>query len=388
MVVIRPDSATPASLAFLFIGSHDVVRRTMELAFAEGEGKVDAALNLAEGERLIEGGHYDAVFVLSREAGPDPPEFVQRLRDRHGGVHVEVLTGTVGNDMAVIDSALERARLAHENQRLQDELKRARREFVRREGMAAVGRLVAGLCHEFNNPLAFILSNLENLGEYAVDLRRVIEAYRARLTSQGPLDEGLRRLEAEVDLEFIVADAERAARDSSVGAKRLRELIAALRTYATFDGKECEVVDLRKVCTQALAILAKPIRDRAVVELEGPVGVYAVANSGQITQAIVALVQNSLDAFGGRPTRENKVHILVEPRGTHAAVVIVDNGPRITADVRTVLDPFFAASSQGRAIGVGLAIAASIAEDHGGELALSATEHGPGFAFVLPGTHG
>jgi len=345
-----------------------------------GQGAlVETVPTFADARRRLAESPFDAVFLAAAVAGQHPAARLRELRAVRADAVVTLLTGAPEADEALELAIALQVRTTRENRRLTDQL-------VRREKMSALGRLVAGLCHEFNNPLAFILSNTENLAEYARDLRRVIEAYRDRLGRLGVRDPAIEALESQIDLPFVLEDAERAAHDATGGGKRLRELIAALRTYAGSDNHECVPTDLRKVAGQALAILAKAIRDRANVELAAPPAAIAQANAAAVTQVIVALVQNALDGFGDRPAAHNRVRVVIEPRGAdHMAVVVEDNGPGVPAPLRErIFDPFFTTKPQGKGIGLGLSMAARIADDHRGALVLEPADAGARFALLLP----
>src|SRR5215470_13529353 len=96
-------------------------------------------------------------------------------------------------------------------------------EVTRRDRLALVGELVTDVSHECNNQLAFVLSNLQNLAEYSDELAQLIAGYRSRVSAAGLRDPGLVKLESEMDLEFVLEDAGRAAREGLEGASRLRD---------------------------------------------------------------------------------------------------------------------------------------------------------------------
>src|SRR5512143_1367603 len=101
-------------------------------------------------------------------------------------------------------------------------------DVTRRDRLALVGELVSDVSHECNNQLAFVLSNLQNLAEYADELAQIIGAYGERIRAAGLRDPSLAKLEADVDLDFLLQDAGRAAREGLEGASRLRDVLRTL----------------------------------------------------------------------------------------------------------------------------------------------------------------
>jgi signal transduction histidine kinase len=170
-----------------------------------------------------------------------------------------------------------------------------------RERMALVGELLFDASHELNNQLAFVLSNLQNLGEYGDDLARVVGAYRARLKAAGVSDPELERLETEVDLEFLLEDAGRAAREGLAGATRLRDVLRVLGRLGEDEPADKPLMDLPKTVRQVLGVLAKDhqparaARDQARARGHG--GGFAVAGH---SRRVATADQGSPDGFDPR----------------------------------------------------------------------------------------
>src|SRR5262249_57217259 len=130
---------------------------------------------------------------------------------------------------------------------------------TRRDRLALVGQLVADLSHDCNNQLAFVLSNLQNLAEYSDELARVVGAYRDRVKAAGLRDAALARIESEMDLEFVLQDAGRAAREGLDGATRLRDVLRILSRLGADERNEPQLIDLAKTVRQAAGFQTKTI---------------------------------------------------------------------------------------------------------------------------------
>jgi len=195
-----------------------------------------------------------------------------------------------------------------------------------RERLALIAELARDLCHDANNQLAFVLSNLQNLIEYADDLTRVIAACRRKLDAAGARDAELRALEKEVDLEFLLEDAGRAAREGLEGAGRLRELIKVLAGLG--EGQGARPMDLGRTIAGALPVVQRAVRDRAQLATTLPTGLVVTGHAGRLTEAVVAQVKSLLAAFAGRPKAENHIRMEATPRDDGGgALVLTHDAP-------------------------------------------------------------
>lgn len=323
---------------------------------------------------------YDAVFLPEEALGGDPEALLEELR---GACPAAVFTVLPASPAAALASVKECVRLLGEKRRLAEELGRTCQLLMRRERLAAVGWLLPGLCHEFNNPLSFVLSNVENLAEYAADVRLVLQAYRERLQAAGLHDEQLRMLEREVDFEFILGDSERAACDAASGARRLRDLVTALRSCAGYE-VERGPMDLARAVMQATSIVGKSARSRASLEVDVAPGLTVVGSMSAVGQVLVALVTHALESFQERKPAENWVRVTAERRGDAVALLVASNGPEVPPEIQAkMLDLQAAVTSDGE-IGLGPAVASGIAKDMGGEVIIEPAETGTRFALLLP----
>lgn len=166
------------------------------------------------------------------------------------------------------------------------------------ERHALTGELLADAGHECNNQLAFILSNLQNLVEYADDLVEVIAAYKRRVTPDAELAE----LEQRADLDFMLSDVGRAARDALEGANRLREILRVLATLGTDDPG---VVDLGSLVKEVLSVQGKPlaIRARLEVDVETPGRVEGAPSL--LARLVLAMLKHAVPTVGKGVVRVN-----------------------------------------------------------------------------------
>jgi hypothetical protein len=218
-----------------------------------------------------------------------------------------------------------------------------------REKLALVGELLADASHELNNQLAFVLSNLQNLAEYGDDLARVVGAYRDRMGAMGAKDAALSKLETDVDLDFLLDDAGRAARDGLAGATKLRDVLRVLSCLTEDEPADRPLIDLGKSVRQVLAVEAKAIHLRtnhlaADVDVDGTIA----APPALVTRAVAVMLKDALGAYDPAERDRNRLVVRVERRPAALAVVVERAG--------------------GRPDGRGLAMAAHAAKHMGAEL--------------------
>jgi signal transduction histidine kinase len=257
--------------------------------------------------------------------------------------------------------------------------------------LSDIGARVARVVHELNVPLSLIIGSLQTLDQYATASMHYIRATE-RQPRQG---KALRRLRAELDLDYLVGHAPELLEICREGTRRLTHVIQQLKVYAR-DSTERDVpvcVDLRKVLRDAIS-LAGCGRD-VVPNVECDLGDFArVAGSAEsLAQAFVNVLGNAFDAVATvvEPTvwvsgcTDWPRAASVQRRGW-VEVRIRDNGPGISdADRRRIFEPFFTTKSRRSGMGLGLAIAKEIVESHGGTIILAApVSCGAEFVIRLP----
>jgi len=199
-------------------------------------------------------------------------------------------------------------------------------EVSRRDRFALVGELVNDVSHECNNQLAFVLSNLQNLAEYSDELAQIVAAYRERVKSAGLRDPELARLEDEMDLQFLLEDAGRAAREGLEGASRLRDVLRTLSRLGAEEGGEPQLIDLAKAVRQAASFETKTIGLHAQLTLSVIEEAPAFVSASIITRAIVVLIKDAVACFGRSGPAQNRMHIVLERDGERYAIRIEHNG--------------------------------------------------------------
>jgi len=230
--------------------------------------------------------------------------------------------------------------------------------------MLSVGTLAAGVAHEINNPLSFVVSNLALLAE---QLPRLLAGEPARL------DRGM--------VEELLVDARE-------GASRVSAIVRDLRALARPDDVVKTNVDVAKVLASSIRMASNELRHRArVVEHVEPAPLVE-ANESRLGQVFLNLLVNAAQAIpeGRADSNEVRVWLAASPDNRRAIVEIEDTGVGIPSHViGRIFDPFFTTKPVGVGMGLGLAISHQIITSLGGEISVtSQTGHGARFRIVLP----
>ena len=266
-----------------------------------------------------------------------------------------------------------------------DELKRTQQQLLHSEKMASLGRLVAGVAHELNNPISFVLGNVFSLQKYAMRLQSYLQQMHQAVGCNDPALQSMRR---DLRIDRILDDLKPLLDGMVEGAERTRDIVDGLKRFSAIDRETREQFDLGAVIERAVHWVTRASGERFTVQTDLPAGMTSEGSSGQIQQVIMNLVQNAMDATAGRA--DARLTISAERQGKGWCVRFADNGPGIPADARPRLfEPFFTTKPVGQGTGLGLSISYGIVERHGGRLqGDNLSEGGAVFSLVLPACEG
>ncbi len=211
--------------------------------------------------------------------------------------------------------------------------------------LASVGGLAAGVAHEVNNPLAYILSNLGFL--------------RETLAGEAPLSDDARR--------ELVSVAE----ESLEGAEKVRKVVGDLGALARQVPDTPELVDVRPVLQACLSLAEGAVRQRArLVEELGDVPMVK-GNRARLSQVFLNLLVNAAQAIPEGTPDQHEVRVVMRWAGLGNPVVVevADTGVGISEEERErIFQPFFTTKGQGRGVGLGLAVCHSLVTGMGGSI--------------------
>ncbi|MBI5163368.1 MAG: PAS domain-containing sensor histidine kinase, partial [Magnetospirillum sp.] len=260
-----------------------------------------------------------------------------------------------------------------------DDLKLAQARLVQQEKLASLGRLVAGVAHELNNPISFIVGNVHALARYRERLAAYLHAVHAGV----PAAER-ERLRETLRVDGMMADLPELIDGTLEGTRRVSDIVTSLKRLSFATAAPPERLDLAEAAAKAVQWVIKGRSAPPAVAVAMPAGLAVEGQPGQLHQVMVNLVENALDAVAARPG--GAVSIGGRRDGAWVVVEVADNGPGIAAaDLSKVFDPFFTTKPVGQGTGLGLWISYGIVKDHGGILeAGNGADGGARFVLTLP----
>jgi signal transduction histidine kinase len=243
--------------------------------------------------------------------------------------------------------------------------------------MASVGQLAAGVAHEINNPIGFVQSNLNVLGQYVEDLAALVAAYEERLA---PEQRGAARAALpDVDLRFILDDLPQLLGQSKEGVARVVKIVRDLRDFSYVDRPEWQQVDLHDCLESTLNLVSHELKYKATVERHYGTLPKITCMPFQINQVVMNLLINAVQAIPER----GRITIRTAVDSDGVRVDIADDGKGIPADViGRIFEPFFTTKPIGSGTGLGLSVSYGIVRKHGGTIEVASTE-GKGTTFTI-----
>ena len=294
---------------------------------------------------------------------------------RHNSMGRQVGRVLVGRPLGELKRAYHQLREAHEA------LKLAQQQLLHSEKMASLGRLVAGVAHELNNPISFVLGNVHVLQRYATRLTRYLEAVH-RLD----LPDAVRALRTELRIDHLVGDLPSLMEGTLEGAKRTADIVNGLKRFSNASQGEVTQVELNAVVERAIHWVQKGTAPHFEIHWTHGDDCYVNGNAGQLLQVMMNLIQNASDAASAEGAKAPQLDIHLAQDAHNVQLHCADNGPGIAAEhLSRVFDPFFTTKSVGQGTGLGLSISYGIIEQHGGHLTCANSSRGGAvFSLSLP----
>jgi GAF domain-containing protein len=323
----------------------------------------------------------------------------QNKQPRYWQDEETTLLAQVGVQLGV---AIQQAELLKRTQQQTEELAQALKDvqysqsqLIQGEKMASLGQLVAGVAHEINNPVNYIIGNLEHLEQYGqtlLDLQRLYE-------EKYPDEQAIADYLGTTDLAFLREDLPKTLKSIAHGADRIRQIVLSLRTFSRLDEAHMKRVDIHEGIDSSLLILQHRLKSTASREEIQVIKNYGEfpnieCYSAQLNQVFMNILNNSIDAIEEsikqghwQEPRELPPTICIATSydiDDAISISIIDNGIGIVEEHRTrIFDPFFTTKDVGKGTGLGLAISYQIiTARHQGELRCS-SEVGYGTEFLI-----
>jgi PAS domain S-box-containing protein len=271
------------------------------------------------------------------------------------------------------------------------ERNRIRAVLVQNEKLASIGLLSAGVAHEINNPLAFVANNLAVLDRDLMGLMALMAQYEAlgiRFAEMDPaaLDR-IRELAEEIDLEYVRENLPRLLVRTREGVDRVTRIVHSLRGLARTDTPRRQDTYLPDLIETSLEMIRGRMKRRGIeVETEYDPVSRVRCVSTQISQVLLNLLVNALQAIEATHRKEGKIVVRTRRTGDDMLIEVADTGCGIDPDhLPKLFDPFFTTKDVGEGTGLGLSISHNIVTGHGGRIEVESTPgEGSCFRIYLP----
>ena len=218
--------------------------------------------------------------------------------------------------------------------------------------MVTVGTMAAGVAHEVNNPLTYVLLNLDMLAQ---------------------------RLDGESQPSTLRSYLERA----QSGAQRVQTIVASLRTFSRIDEGPEQPVDLRATLDAALTMASSELRHRAQVHVDQAEPLTVLGSEAKLGQVFLNLIINAAQAIEQPDPERQHIRIRLFREDQRAVVEVSDTGSGIAPELLgRIFDPFFTTKPVGSGTGLGLSICHSIISDLSGSIDVR-SRPGQGTTFIV-----
>lgn len=260
-------------------------------------------------------------------------------------------------------------------------------QLVQADKMASIGQLAAGVAHEINNPIAFVMSNINSLSAYIATFKQVIKEYENLAGTVKDLEddkvkqslEGIQAVRTKKKFDYIQEDMENLLAESADGMNRVKEIVQNLKSFARLDEAEFKKTDINECIEITLKVIWNELKYKCTINKKLGKLPPIPCNPGQLNQVFMNLLENAAHAI----KEHGDINIETEATETHIRIGISDTGVGISREIiEKLFDPFFTTKPVGSGTGLGLSISYGIIEKHNGTIEVQ-SEVGRGTKFII-----
>ena len=296
----------------------------------------------------------------------------------------------------LIERRVAENKLKSQFQRLRNtlqELQTTKDQLVHSEKMAAVGKLAAGIAHEINNPLSYVLGNLEPLDEYVNTIVKLLSMHDELLGNlDGTIGEQSNHLKLQIvqeqeeeDLEFVLEDIKAIVDNSKEGLLRMKDIINDLSSFSRQQPLELQNFELRGMFEETVRLLKYEISEGIEVQINSQENLEVKAQRGFTQQIVTNLIKNAVHAIQDAGITPGIIKLSFAEVSDGVQISVEDNGPGIPKDIQgSIFTPFFTTKEIGKGTGLGLSVSYNLAKKMEGKLDLTSKEGKTVFLLTLP----
>jgi len=230
------------------------------------------------------------------------------------------------------------------------QIQQQQQSVIQQEKLATLGTLAAGVAHEVNNPLAFIVSNLETLNNYSQILLKALDS-----------DETSNHLP---QLQLIQDDLPELFRETHQGLRRIKDIVHSLLFFTRTDNDAVNDVDLQQAIEFSLKLLQPMLQQMSLtLDFQPCAPIQFVSN--ELNQLLLNILINAVQACDAVTTRASAITIRLYPTDNHIVLQLADNGCGMSEETLSkMFDAFYTTKPVGTGTGVGMSIVLQILKKH------------------------
>jgi len=326
------------------------------------------------------------IGAIAVNRAPGHPKYKIDDLDR-GQTMTSLLALVIANHRMHVERAnriVELSTLNATMQRMNEALEEAQDQLVQSEKMASIGQIAAGVAHEINNPIGYVLSNLGTLDSYLASLFGLLEAYTesecpSSVSQQASLAR-VRALRESVNFEFLRGDIVALLAESRDGILRVKHIVQDLKDFSRGGVDDVwEVVNLHDALDRTLNIVRNEVKYKARIETRYGNLTDVECIPSRLHQVFLNLIVNAGQAIDASGT----ITISTGASLSETWIRFEDTGCGIPKEhLHRIFEPFFTTKPVGQGTGLGLSVSYSIVRRHGGSIEVE-SEVGRGSRFTI-----
>ncbi len=260
-----------------------------------------------------------------------------------------------------------------ELQKTNESLKSAQAQLINAEKMASLGQLTAGIAHEINNPINYIINSILPLKRDVNDVLELVNKMEDLENKEDKILEiqKIAALRKENDVDFSIQEIAQLLEGIEEGARRTENIVKGLKSFSHLNEEGMKPSDLNEGIRSTLLLLKYKLNTEINLNLQLNATSAVQCNGGNMNQVFMNILGNAIDAVESKFENNAGGEISIETKetGDRFSVIIKDNGSGMDEKAKAkIFDPFFTTKEIGKGTGLGMSIAYGIVEAHRGEI--------------------
>lgn len=244
--------------------------------------------------------------------------------------------------------------------------------LLQSEKMNALGQLAAGIAHEINNPMTYVIGNIQIMGEYFVLLKKFFKDCEK---------ENILIVKKRYNIDSIVKNLSDIQQSTLEGSERVKTIVSEMSDYSRIDNSEKAITNIENCIKSSLIITSQEIKKHSIkLKLDFSKISNIKCYPARLEQVFLNMIINAIQATGDNGT----VIIRLYEKGNNVIIEIEDNGIGIaTENKNKIFEPFFTTKPKGIGLGLGLNLSYRIIRDmHNGDICFDSIA-GKGTVFTI-----